>query len=220
MGYSGLGIPELSNSLARESEVYGDALRRVTFERGQTIYAPMTSDQCVCLLVSGEVRLFRESADGRRFAVATLKPGAVFGQASLLGSVEFETYAEAVEPCTVWTIADSSARELLSRRTDLSLSFMAGLSQRLSEVEARLESMAYKKVPARLAGLLLQLMDKKDRTVWGVTHQKLAEMLGTYRETVSQTIREFRDQGLVLTGRKKIVVLARNKLRKIAEQAE
>lgn len=220
MVYNNPGITELSESLARESATYGDAVRMVAFERGQTIYTPMTAERQVCLLVSGEVRLFRQSADGRRFAVATLKAGAVFGQASLLGSLEFETTAEAAEPSVVWIIADNKARDLLAHRTDLTLSVMAGLGQRLSEVEARLESMAYKKVPARLAGALLQLMDEKDHTVSGVTHQRLAEMLGTYRETVSQTMRDFRNRGLVRPGRKKIVILARERLRAIAEQPD
>jgi CRP/FNR family cyclic AMP-dependent transcriptional regulator len=213
------GVPELSANLARQQKTYGDCLRMVQFRRGQTVYAPTSINRSVYLLVAGEVRLYRLDGDGRRFTLAVLKPGAVFGEASLLGSLEFETYAEASEPSTVWIVADSSAREIFSTNADLSLTLLEGLGQRLVDVEARLELMAYKKVPARLAALLLQEMDSTG-VVKGLTHQDLAELLGTYRETVSQAIREFRSRGLVQPGRKHIMLLDRAELRRIAEQGE
>ena len=213
-------IPNLSANLARESRTYGDALQMVTYRRGQTIDTPAMPGHSVYLLVEGEVRLYRLGAGGRRFTVATLKPGAVFGQASLLGSLESETYAEAAEPSTIWLVADSSAREIFSRSPDLSRGLLAGLGQRLLDVEARLESMAYQKVPARLAALLLQRMDEKSGVVHDLTHQDLAEVLGTYRETVSQAVRDFRSKGLIRPGRKKIAILDPEGLRAIAEEFE
>jgi CRP/FNR family transcriptional regulator, cyclic AMP receptor protein len=219
MSDNSLGVPELSANLARQQKTYGDRLRMVQYRRGQTVYTPTTMSRSVYLLVSGEVRLFRQDGDGRRFTLAVLRPGAVFGQASLLGSLEFDTYAEAVEPSAVWIVADSSAHEIFSTNADLSLSLLEGLGQRLVDVEARLELMAYKKVPARLAALLLQEMDPTG-VVIGLTHQDLAELLGTYRETVSQAIREFRSRGVVRPGRKRIAVLDSAELRRIADQGE
>jgi len=217
MSYRDLGVPELSANLARESETYGDDLRQETYRQGETIYAPTDGDVAVYLLIEGEVQLYRLGSDGRRFTIVTLKPGAVFGQASLLGGLESETYAEATETSTVWIIADRSARQLFSKSADLSLSLLAGLSQRLVDVEARLESMAYQKVPGRLAALLLQMMDEESGTVTGMTHQNMAEMLGIYRETVSQAFRDFRNKGLVSPGRKRIKVLDPDGLQEIAE---
>ena len=77
--------------------------------------------------------------------------------------------------------------------------------------------MAYQKVPGRLAALLLQMMDEQNATVTGITHQDMAEMLGIYRETVSQALRDFRNRGLVRPGRKNIKVLDPDGLREIAE---
>ena len=220
MSYNHLELPDISANLDRKRDMYGDDLRRETYERGELIYTPVTDGAAVYLLIEGEVRLYRLGVDGRRFTVATLQPGAAFGQASLLGSMESETYAEASEPSSVWIIADRSAREIFSRNAGLSLSLLAGLSQRLVEVEARLESMAYKKVPAQLATLLLQMMDETNRTVLGVTHQDLANMLGTYRETVSQAFREFRRKELVRPGRRNVKILDPEGLRRIADQMD
>ncbi len=98
------------------------------------------------------------------------------------------------------------------------LTLLAGMGQRLADVEARLEAMAYKKAPSRLAALLLQMMAEDGSSVNGLTHQTLAEMLGTYRETVSQIIGEFRDRGLLIPGRKRIRVLDQEGLMRVAEQ--
>jgi len=220
MSYNHLELPDISANLDRKRDIYGDDLRRETYQPGELIYTPLSDSEAVYLLIEGEVRLYRLGADGRRFTVATLQPGAAFGQASLLGSLESETYAEASEPSSVWIIADRSAKEIFSRNAGLSLSLLAGLSQRLVEVEARLESLAYKKVPAQLATLLLQMMDQTSGTVAGVTHQDLADMLGTYRETVSQAFREFRRRGLVKPGRKNVIILDPEGLRRIADQLD
>ena len=102
----GLGeLPELSDNLSRQSESFGDDLRRVSYRAGETIYTPAAGSEAVYLLIEGEVQLYRLGADGRRLTIATLKPGAIFGQASLLGSLESETFAEAIKPSVVWCIA-------------------------------------------------------------------------------------------------------------------
>lgn len=211
-------LPDLSENLSQQSESFGNDLRQVFYDASETIYTPTIGSESVYLLIEGEVQLYRVGSDGRRFTVATLRPGAAFGQASLLGSLESETYAEATEKAVVWSIAERSAREVFSRSPNLRLGLLTGLSQRLADAQERLESMAYKKVPARLAVLLLQMMDVEEGTVTGITHQNMADMLGTYRETVSQAFRELRDKGLVSPGRKKIKILDPEGLRKIAEK--
>jgi CRP/FNR family transcriptional regulator, cyclic AMP receptor protein len=76
--------------------------------------------------------------------------------------------------------------------------------------------MAFKSVPARLAGLLLWLAPDGGNLIEGHTHQDFAEALGTYRETVTQTLNEFKGQGLVAIERKAICLLDRERLRAIA----
>ena len=97
--------------------------------------------------------------------------------------------------------------------------FVEALGQRLTEVEAHLEDRAFKSLPARLASLLLELAAKagSSKPVDGYTHQDLAEMLGTYRETITQTLNEFRQEGLVEIGRKHILILDQVALEAIAE---
>jgi len=84
---------------------------------------------------------------------------------------------------------------------------MQAMGQRVMEAENRLEQMAYSTIASRLAGLLLELAaDSRDSLV-EVTHQELADMLGTWRETISKTLQDFRRRGLVASGRRRLTLL-------------
>jgi CRP-like cAMP-binding protein len=78
--------------------------------------------------------------------------------------------------------------------------------------------MAFKGIPARLAALLLNLADEQaSSAITGLTHQDLAETVGTYRETATQVLNDMKGQGLIEIGRKRIGILDRGRLQAIAE---
>jgi CRP-like cAMP-binding protein len=92
------------------------------------------------------------------------------------------------------------------------------LGSRLKETESRLEEIAFKGIPARLASYLLQLSDEQGSdTITGMTHQDLGEQIGTYRETTTQTLNTFKADGLIDIGRKRITILDRAGLERVAE---
>ena len=68
----------------------------------------------------------------------------------------------------------------------------------------RLEEATFRSIPARLASLLLRLVEDSGPVIDRYMHQELAEMLGTYRETTTQALNEFKAQGLIEIGRKRI----------------
>jgi hypothetical protein len=95
------------------------------------------------------------------------------------------------------------AQALALRYPVLSWGLLQTIGQRLAQVENRMEEVAYKRLPERLAGLLLELANG-GRAIRGTSHQSLADMLGTYRETISAILRGFKDDGLVELGYRKI----------------
>jgi CRP-like cAMP-binding protein len=131
----------------------------------------------------------------------------------LLGSEGPGTYAVALEPCTVWVMAGKEARKLSAVSPMFGFGLMQGIGQRVVEAETQLERMAYGTISARLAGLLLNLGGARNQAVVSVTHQELADMLGTYRETVSKTLQELRRRGLVSPGRRRLTLLDVDALR-------
>jgi CRP-like cAMP-binding protein len=84
---------------------------------------------------------------------------------------------------------------------------MQAMGQRVAETEDRLEQMAYRTVSSRLAALLLELGGHEPERAIVATHQQLADMLSTWRETVSKTVQDFRRRGLVASSRRKLTLL-------------
>jgi len=90
--------------------------------------------------------------------------------------------------------------------------------KRLRDAEKRLEDMAFKGIPARLASLLLRLaVEQGSDEVVGLTHQDLAETVGTYRETATQVLNDMKAAGLIEIGRKRIKILDRARLEALAQ---
>jgi CRP-like cAMP-binding protein len=107
---------------------------------------------------------------------------------------------------------------MLVTKPKVALRIFEALGNRLKETEARLEEIAFKGIPARLASFLLQVSDERGTdTITGLTHQDLGEQIGTYRETTTQTLNTFKTEGLIEIGRKRITILNRQGLARIAE---
>ena len=101
--------------------------------------------------------------------------------------------------CVVWMVPEPHAQALAMRYPALSWGLLRQSGFRLAQVEDRMEEVAYKRLPERLAGLLLELANG-GKAIRGTSHQALADMLGTYRETISAILRSFKDDGLVEIG--------------------
>jgi CRP-like cAMP-binding protein len=186
--------------------------------RGKIFYMPEDTSEVLFLLKEGQVQLYRISPDGKKLVIATIGPGAVFGEMALIGQGMHNTFAEATEDCVLCVMSREDVERLLVTKPKVALRIFEALGDRLKETEARLEELAFKGIPARLASLLLQLADERGSdTITGMTHQDLGEQIGTYRETTTQTLNAFKADGLIEIGRKRITLLDREGLHRIAE---
>jgi CRP-like cAMP-binding protein len=106
----------------------------------------------------------------------------------------------------------NKALELSSTEAMFGFGLMQAMGQRVVEAENRLEQVAYSTIASRLASLLLELEGDDPENVVQATHQELADMLGTWRETVSKTLQDFRRRGLVASSRRQLRLLDREGL--------
>ncbi|GAB4512916.1 MAG: Crp/Fnr family transcriptional regulator [Anaerolineae bacterium] len=186
------------------------------YRRGEVIATPDALNRNLFILMKGQARLVRTTKEGRRLVLAVLEPGSIFGEGALLHAPTPDTFAEAQDECTVWVIPAAEAQEMTDRHPILGWGLLQTFGTRLAQVESRLEDVAYKKLPERLAGLLLELANYEETTITGTSHQALADTLGTYRETVSSILRDFKRRGLVKLGYRRITVLDAYGLAEIA----
>ena len=190
-----------------------------TCQSGKIFYMPEDSGEVLFLLKKGRVQLYRIAPNGKKLVVATLGPGAIFGEMSLVGQGMHNTFAESVDECLLCVMSRSDVERLVREKPEVAFRFVEAMGDRLTQLESRLEDIAFKSIPARLASLLISLDKEQGGSgiVKGFTHQDFSEMLGTYRETITQTLNDFKAEGLVDIGRKKVILIDKVTLEELAE---
>lgn len=190
----------------QEMEEMDRATTMSTCEPGRVFYGPDERGEVLFLLKKGRVQIYRLSPEGKKLIVAVLDEGAIFGEMSLVGQGMHNTFAEAIDDCILCVMSRTDVERIIQRNPLVGIRFMESMASRLKKAEAKLEDLAFKSIPARLAALLQDLAGAEDK-IQGYTHRDLAEMLGTYRETTTQTLNEFKSRSWIDISRKQITIL-------------
>ncbi len=177
-------------------------------QKGKVFYRPEDVTEVLFIIKQGRVQLYRISAEGKKLVITTLGAGNLFGEMALVGEQMHNTFAEAIEDCLICVMSRTDLERLILNKPQVALRVLDITGRRLHEAEERLEDMAFKGIPARLASLLLRVREEQgSNEIKGLTHQDLAEMVGTYRETATQVLNDLKNDGLIDIGRKRIVIL-------------
>ncbi len=191
--------------------------RMTTVPKGRIVFQPDETGEGLFILKSGGVQVYRISPEGKRFVVSTVEPGTFFGEMAFLGQSMYGSFAETTEASVLCVMSRYDIEQLLQRYPAVAVRMMQALSQRLSEAETQLEDLALKSLASRLATYILRHTGEDARQMLGLTHNDLAERVGTSRETATQALNELKADGLIAIGRKRIEILDREGLEAIAE---
>ena len=189
-----------------------------TCKAGRVFYTPGESGEVLFVLKKGSVQLYRIAPDGKRLVIGALRAGAVFGEMGLIGQGMYDTFAEASEDCTLCVMSRSDVEALVTSKPAFAIGLLELMGQRLQDVESSLERLAFRSVASRLASLLLALRDGNDE-VCGLSHQNLADRIGTHRETATRALNDFRGAGIIEIGRERIRILDVAGLQATADEA-
>jgi len=170
------------------------------------------------IVVQGLVQILITSKEGRRLVTSVIGPGSIFGEEAVF---EFKgkgpTYcAQAVKPSVVWQVPAEKVDFFMQKHPVLRLAMLRALSVRVMQVENRLEEVTHRLLPERLAAELIRRARYADSLEIRLSHQTLADILGTYRETVSAILRDFREAGWVKLGYRRITLLSPKALEEMA----
>lgn len=190
----------------------------VACRRGRALFRAGEPNEALFLLKRGRVQIVRESADGRRLVTAVLGPDTFFGEMALVGQrFPQDSTAVALEDTLVCVLSRHDLERLIEVHPRVGLRLLEHVSARLMEAEAAAEELAFKPVAARLAGALLRLAERDPAWTVHASHQELADMVASYRETVTLALNRFRDDGLVELERRCVRVVRPEGLRALAE---
>jgi CRP/FNR family cyclic AMP-dependent transcriptional regulator len=196
-----------------------------SFEVGEHVFTPNYWGVVFFLLLEGRVRIYRLEAC-QEVSISVLEAGEMFGEAAFTSRDGKGSYAQAIAASKIAFLNRSTFYRLIQRDPELGIRAIELLGQRLSFYEQRIADMGLKKVPARLASLILQLVET-DGIVTGkgryslsthYTHEQLALMVGAKRVAVSRAMKGLREAGAVETGRRRIVVKDAEALERIANE--
>lgn len=190
--------------------------------RGSVVYAPGAPASDLLLLMSGRVGLFMRSPEGRSITLRMVDGGELFGHVALADEA-YDSFAEALTDVRLYRIGREKLPALIERLPQLGLALLEDLGRHRLVVSLRLDEVAFKSVPARLASLLLDLARNHGHASPHATslprhsHRQLAEMINAYRETVTKVINQFRAERLLEIEQSTIRLLNMSKLEQLAQ---
>jgi CRP-like cAMP-binding protein len=202
-------------------------LSDVHLEPNEVFYTPQDHTEKLFVLWKGRVRIYK-TTDGREFTLATVDAGTVFGEMALTAQQMQGAYAQAMEPSELSVMQRTDVERLMMEKPEVGLQISRLLSERLRRYETRLEDITLKGVTARLASLLVLLLESEG-VVTGdhslkipthYTHQHLGTMVGANREAVTRAFGQLQDEGIVDLRRRLIYVPDAEALRRRAEAEE
>jgi len=170
------------------------------------------------MVISGLVRIFVPSPDGRQPTVQHAVPGQLIGLAALFGG-RSRLHAQTVLPSRLLALDPHRLCGLLSSRPQLMLAAACQLAGQQEQVIERLSTRTFKSVAQRVAEYLLDLSSAEDLAggVLPLTQRELADAVGASRESVARALSGFRQQGLVETQPARLQVLRPEELRRVSQ---
>lgn len=193
----------------------------ITARRQSLIYTPHHAASTFYLLQAGQVGLHYLSTSGRTLTLQVVEPGQFFGHSSLMSGPTYDTFAEVIRNARVLALQRDQLLEIISEMPDLGVMLLEIVGKYRLAVSRRLDEVAFKSVPARLASLLLDMAgaisEGQPPQLPHRTHQQLADMINAYRETVTKVINQFRAAQLLDIDRSGITLLNLSGLRELAQ---
>jgi CRP/FNR family cyclic AMP-dependent transcriptional regulator len=177
----------------------------------------------VYLLASGRVKLLRGSPGGREVTFGLVNPLDIFGETGLFTSLSTYAYsAEAIEDSVVISFRRTDFEAAMETSIDALMQLFQLQTKSRLAAEARLADFIFYDVTARLARLLVSLSGTYGRSTktgtllkLKVTHQELANLIGSTRETTTLILSEFKRRGLIEFAGRKIIVVDADQLSEI-----
>lgn len=184
-----------------------------SFPKGGMVYMPADSGESVFLLTSGRIKLYHITPDGKQTLLALIEPGEMFGELAVFDEGNREEFAEAMLAAKLIRIPKGAVQQLMEDEVNVAMGVTKLMGFRRRRVERRLKSLLFRSNRERLVHLLLELADQYGtRTSEGVrigiklSHQELASIIGSTRETVTVVLGDLQSEGTVVIQRRQIIL--------------
>jgi CRP/FNR family cyclic AMP-dependent transcriptional regulator len=204
-----------------ELKMFADLTTMRASGKNEYIYFPNDPSKIVFFLKRGRVKIGKYTDDGKEIIKAILHPGEIFGEMSIAGQESRTDFAQALDDDVMICATNAEdIKKIMNKNAKLSMAITRSIGERLMNVERKMESLIFKDARTRIIDLLKQMADKRGIKIGDeillkhdLTHQDIANLTATSRQTVTVTLNELKDQDLIYMERKKILLRDIDKLK-------
>jgi CRP/FNR family cyclic AMP-dependent transcriptional regulator len=190
------------------------------YPKGSLLFVEGEEPRGVFVLCSGRVKLTTSSSEGKTLIVKIADPGEVLGLSSAILSKPYEVSAETIEPSQLNFVKRDDFLKFLNTHTEACMHTAEQLSQKYHSAQKEIRSLGLSQTTSeKLAKLVLDWCDRSgEETSKGVrlkvllTHEEIAQMIGTTRETVTRLLSDFKRKKILDVRGSTVFVLDRDRL--------
>jgi CRP/FNR family cyclic AMP-dependent transcriptional regulator len=197
-----------------------DSIRGHIFEkdvaRGEIVLFEGEPARAVYFVVSGVVKIFKTSTDGKEQILYLARPGDSFNDVPVFDGGLNLASAEALTQVVLYGIEKSDVEACLREYPGLAANVIQVLSQRIEQVISLVEDLSFRRVTGRVAKILLENTEDTHGQKHRLTQQEMAAMAGTAREMIGRSLKLLEDEGKVRLERNRIVITDKEALREVA----
>lgn len=204
--FSGVG----TESLQRITTITGEK----TYPKKGIIFHEGDAGDTLYIIKTGRVKISKITEDGREKTLTIMKSGDFFGEMAIFDDLPRSATAEVIDDAaTVYTVSKRDFERIILEHPPIALQIMRDLTRRIRQVNQQVEDLAFKDVHERVASTLCNLSKIEGRQIGSkilinlkMTHQDLANMVGSSRETVTRALNRLQDEGIISIAHQQITI--------------
>jgi len=211
-------VPLFASLPEQELAAFAELVRERSYPRGSVILFEDDQGDSLFLLADGQVKVVLIGEDGREVILSVLREGSFFGEMALLDDQPRSAHVIAMEDSSLLVLRREDFQARLRQSPEVAIALLRELAGRLRRADEKIGGLVLLDVNGRVADLLLRMADEEGgiHITRKITHHVIAQMIGSSRETVSRTMRDFVDKGWIQVGRKDIQLINRAALEQSA----
>ena len=196
-----------------------DGAARRTVQKGTVLHSGNADCTGLFLIQQGRLRAYTLSEEGREITLYRLfdRDICLFSASCMLRSIQFDITIEAEKDTSLWVIPAELYRSIMEESAPAANYTNEVMAARFSEVMWLVEQIMWKSMDRRVAAFLLEEASVEGTKQLTITHETIANHLGTHREVVTRMLRYFQSEGMVQLSRGRVELLDEAKLKALGE---
>lgn len=206
-------IPLFSQASDGDLELLSGYLIERRFPRNITVVEEGLPGDYMYVLQEGRVKVTKLADEGREKILGFIDEGGFFGEMALLDRAPRSASVKTLKPVRLLALSRADFMSLLRKSPDLALAVIHELTRRLREMDEQASSLSFQRVKERAKGVFMRLAHdpaatEGHRVTPPLTHQQIADMIGTSRETVTRVVKDLKQEGWLQQDGKRYLVPA------------